>query len=369
MQAGLDILHSVDGGKLTEQTDICKLMIQTAVASRVAIPDFTFDEGALQTVPVPVTVAHENLVVKCHAIRYESSDGHSRYNIAVEISMPCGESSLIWMPWLPHQIQPERSPGEYRHISFQRMILMPRKTKCYGYAYAFSGQTHPVEAETPPAISGLYAETSSIFRLGEYGPNMCLENDYDNGREYISEHSDDEKQFGQLHDVYCWITGSASRMGVFRVKKLKNSVPSSLHRYCCDSDNPESSRDLFSINIPAGFYVMRGRRFQERYSHEFPQVHPSLLKRILAFAPTLWSGVFPEEVPDSDKGAPRAPVVQAEWLKEHREQVHEAAINGKLSKKKRSRLDNESDATAFDEWCEARTSYTLRQFDVKKTKK
>lgn len=123
-----------------------------------------------------------------------------------------------------------------------------------------------------------YAETSSIFELGSNGPNMCLENDYDNGREYISEHSDDERQFGQLHDVFCWITGPASRkgsvgwclvvrisvtalpvslnkivyLGVFRVRALRGKVPAELTKLCPDPAHAQTSRDLFSINIPAG---------------------------------------------------------------------------------------------------------------------
>jgi len=194
--------------------------------------------------------------------------------------------------------------------------------------------------------------------LGENGPNMCLENDYDNGREYISEHSDDERQFGQLHDVYCWITGTACRTGVFRVRSTKSKVSEELTKYCCDPENPHATRELFSINLPAGLYVMRGREFQKNYSHEFPQCQEGFYKRLLTEAPKLWTD-FPAQVPNDERGASRAGVVQAAWLKGNRTKVIRAALLGILSKK-RGRIGN--DAATFDEWCLERTSYTLRQF-------
>ena len=189
---------------------------------------------------------------------------------------------------------------------------------------------------------------------------MCLENDYDNGREYISEHPDDEKQMHDLHDVYCWVTGPAARLAVFRVKLVNKKVPPQLHQYCCNSANPEGTRDLFSIEIPAGLYVMRGRCFQERYSHEFPQCQETLFKRLLKFAPTLWVD-FPVLVPKTDRGASAAPTVQAAWIKQNSARVRAAIADGKICKKKGAPTDDDA---AFAEWCLERTSYTLRRFST-----
>lgn len=316
-------------------------------------------ENGVTKYPFVVSVSSGALVATFHVITV----GEERFNVALEISMPCGESSLVWMPWLPHQQQPQRSPGDYQHVNFGQWALMPRRTKCYDYAYGFSGQVHPVEPVTPPSIVALYAETNAIFGLPEPGTNMCLENDYDNGREAISEHADDENQFGSLHDVFCWVTGPASRCGVFRVKTTRKGVAPELHRLCADPSDPDGSRELFSINIPAGLYVMRGRKFQERYTHEFPEMHKSLFDSLRNHADLIPG--FPLAVEKSEKGASRAPVVQANWVKEHIDEV-KAVIRSKKLKRRRPVGE---DVAAIDEWCLERTSYTLRSFDPTKRAK
>jgi hypothetical protein len=298
------------------------------------------------------------------------------YNVVLEVEMPCSEARLLWMPWLPHQAQPERVPGEYQHINFGKWAVMPRRTKCYGHAYAFSGQTHPLEAETPAAISELYAETNRLFNLEAPGVNMCLENDYACGFEKISEHSDDERQFGALHDVFCWVTGPAARTAIFRVKSFKGTVPPRLHRLCCRPAEPEASRELFNIALPAGLYVMAGRQFQNHYSHEFPAAHSALYKRVLKAAAQQWGSLtavqiakrarrenkltFPTELVTSSKGVCLTPLIQAAWLKENRAAVTQLIEEGGL-KPQRGRTAQE-DVTDFNEWCLERTSYTLRSF-------
>lgn len=354
---GLDILYTLNCGNLITgmnfHTIVQQAMKDVTVSNEIQFDDIQFNEIQF---PIITAAKHTSLKTLCHVIRYGGDV--VRYNIALEIMMPCSEASLIWMPWLPHQVQPPEMPGNYHHLSFGKQVVMPRRTKCYGYAYAFSGQVHPVEAVTPPSIEALYDETVSIFRL-EQGPNMCLENNYNNGREYISEHSDDEKQFGELHDVYCWVTGPALRTAVFRVKNYRKAVPKTLSQYCCDPANPDETRELFSIRLPAGFYTMRGRKFQERYSHEFPQHEEGLLKRLLEAAPKLWND-FPIDVPMTDKGANQTTLVQSAWLKVNRDRVEQACLQGKL-KKKRGGTPND-DVVAFKDWCLERTSYTLRQF-------
>jgi len=344
-------IHTTTPVALVQPLDVRGLLLRavkeaTASNPNVIVPVF---KG---TLPFVSSVNHPRLQARGHVLQVQN-----HFNVALEILMPCGQSSLIWTPWFSHQVQPPRDPGGYQHVNFGRVMLMPRRTKCYGHAYAFSGQVHPLEEKTPEEISNLYTETSTIFAL-EHGPNMCLENDYDNGREYISEHSDDERQFGQLHDVYCWISGPASRQGVFRVRAVKGKVPSELHPLCADPAKADKTRELFSINLPAGLYVMRGRQFQQNYSHEFPQCQWGLFKRLLADAARLWPD-FPKDVPNDEKGASQATLIQAAWLKENRDKVRTALRKGTLSKKRRVQGNDVSD---FDEWCLDRTSYTLRQF-------
>src|SRR5208283_553295 len=49
--------------------------------------------------------------------------GAERTNGALEISMPCGTCSLLWMPWLPHQEQPARQPGDYQHMFVGKTVV------------------------------------------------------------------------------------------------------------------------------------------------------------------------------------------------------------------------------------------------------
>jgi hypothetical protein len=353
----MNVIHSTARQSLVVGFDVKKAMITAARPINDSLVAYL--ETGVAKFPYVTAVCHPRLEVSFHVIRFTSAFV-IRLNVMMEIHMPCGESSLVWMPWLPHQQQPERSPGDYQHVNFGRWALMPRRTKCYDYAYGFSGQVHPVEPETPAAISALYSETCEIFGLPlDKGPNMCLENDYDNGREAISEHADDENQFGELHDVFCWVTGRASREGVFRVKTVKKAVPAGLKRYCAD----ESSRELFSVCIPAGLYVMRGRQFQQRYTHEFPELHKSLFESLRKHGSEMEG--FPVAVEQTARGAPRAPVVQAAWVKDHPNEVKRLI----RSKKLKRRRDVADDMTAFDEWCEERTSYTLRNFDPAKRPK
>lgn len=234
----------------------------------------------------------------------------------VEFSFPDGISTLLWKPWDSKQVQPERLPGTYQPITvYGKQVVMPRRTRCFGIAYHFSGQTHPLEPETPQSIIDLCNETQRIFDL-PYPPNMCLENDYDNGRECIGRHSDDESQFGTLNDVYCWVTGRASRLCIFREKTSKKIV--------------------LSICIPAGLYVMRGRQFQAHYTHEIPQCNEAVFKRVLATWPNI-----PAELDALGKAA---------WLKRHA-------------------IVAEKDRSLWDEWCLERTSYTLRHFVENKKQK
>ncbi|KAJ3254182.1 hypothetical protein HDU77_004168 [Chytriomyces hyalinus] len=363
-------MHTTHHGFLRPNHRIRSVMLQTAQEATAIDAGFTQTLNLLNKLkesdfPQIEASHHPRLAVECHAITFNSAS-IQRYNIAVRIRMPCTENSLVWMPWLPHQTQPTRSPGEYQHANFGRYVLMPRRSKCYGVPYHFSAQIHPLEPTTPVQISALYKETSAIFDLdAERVPNMCLENDYDCGRHYMSEHSDDDRQFGALQqDVYSWVTGAASRVGVFRVRSIgsKRLAAEELASFCCDPSNPVGTRDLVAIGFPAGVYAMVGPNFQKRYSHEFPQAKERLFKRILKVAPTLWKDEYPVHVASTVKGASQTTLVQAAWLKENREKVRKAAEEGRFAVRGKPLYADQVDASAFDDWCLGRTSYTLRRF-------
>lgn len=299
---------------------------------------------------------HGTLSYRFHLVRYTDDPGGStRLTCLLDITMPDRESHLLWAPWLPHQRQPQRDPGIFHliHPNVVRPNVQPRKTRCYGHAYPYSGTVHPVEEETPAEITALYAESNALFGLSMASRfNMCLENDYGNGRHYISEHSDDERVFGQLHDVCCWVTGPASRTAVFRQVRT--------------ADGPHKTptqRLVLRISLPAGLYVMRGRKFQTRYSHEFPQLYKVLFDKIrTACKSDPHFTDYPTEVPKTKEGIDQTSLVQAAWVWEHRDKIQHRLRDGSLLANGKPARD----VARFKEWCLWRTSYTLRNFVVDK---
>jgi hypothetical protein len=271
----------------------------------------------------------------------------------VEITMLDGESKLLYMP-LPSELEKKASRycmsqemGIYHHVKPSALYaLQPRRTICYSHAYNYSKTKHPVEETTPARITRLYDITNSLFDMeGEgAGVNMDLVNSYSCGRESISAHSDNERQFGALKDVFCWVFGPAARLGIFRGKK----------------NNTEGAEGTeLRIKIPQGLYVMCGLSFQKNYTHEFPELHPALFKR-LCKALGDYSD-FPTKVPLTDLGASQKTLVQAEWIKKNKDFVTGVIYGGGVSQGKKIKTD----LAFFKEWCLERTSHTLRQFVTK----
>lgn len=253
-----------------------------------------------------------------------------------KLFMPDKEAHLLWMPWPAQVPLPARHLGYHHHIRpGGAYAVQPRATRCYDYAYAYSGQVHPIEEETPREIQGLYEVTNKLFGCGV---NMCLMNDYANGRHYISKHSDDERQFSEeCHDVFCWVMGPASRELVLRHKRNGGLV--------------------FGIKLPQGLYVMESRKFQSLYTHEIPQyqalIFDHLVKKCAQKHPE-----FPKEVPPTELGANQRAIVQAAWIQEHMQWI----INQGL-------CPTQQDRTNFEEWSLWRASFTLRHFKDNKRRK
>lgn len=223
-------------------------------------------------------------------------------------------ATLLHTPWNAAWERPEIKPRpEYTFINISgKLIEQPRKTMCFGHSYTYSRQSHPMEPETPASISAFYGIVLKIFGIET---NMCLSNFYLHGYHSISAHSDDEKQMGKLHDVFCFVTGR-TRRATFRNKATKEVV--------------------LDLMLPEGLYVMKGENFQKLFTHEFPKC-----------------GDFGKYAPTEIKGS----LARADWAFMHKERVIEQ-IRGekKRAKTKMSRTDE------FALWCQPRVSHTLRQF-------
>lgn len=278
-------------------------------------------------------------LIKYKTVAYTNHLGNeSTLENGVEFQFP-GKISLVWYPWPSHLPKPPRDPGQYRPFHGK---LMPRRTKCYGYAYAFSGQVHPVEKEFPESIMNICRECELIFGYEQGKLNMCLENDYDNGNESIGAHSDDERQFGSLKDVICAVTGPAKRSLIIKAVA--------------------GGKKMLEVLMPSGIYAMCGRAFQKLYTHEFPKLYPDFYKKVRDLAMTEWAvdEQAKDERSDLSQDKKRkaqemewpsnlTDLQQSQWLKAHSTQV-------------KTLLKTQTDRRKWDEWCKHRTSYTLRNF-------
>jgi hypothetical protein len=200
-------------------------------------------------------------------------------------------------------------PLEKTYTSIRIMdkhVQQPRITACYDHAYAYSGQVHPIEPETPESIRNMYRFVKSTFNEDV---NMCLANAYLHGHHCIGKHSDDEKQMGGKHHVFCFVYG-ASRRAIFR---RKGTI-------------------VLDLLLPEGLYVMYGQDFQKLFTHEFPRQGPEYHKMVPIEGSSLeksdWAWKNPEEMKRILREAGKE-----RWLKE------------------------------FDQWRKSRFSYTLRYFN------
>jgi|WetSurMetagenome_2_1015567.scaffolds.fasta_scaffold00074_13 hypothetical protein len=263
-------------------------------------------------------------------------------------------SCSLWYCLKPEDLEepPAFEGGHRRKMNILGMEMeQPRLSLAYDHAYSFSGQTHPIEDVTPPQIAGLYAWANAACGVpaGDVGFNMDLCNHYPSGWHCIHAHSDDERQFGALHDVVCFVSGPAARRIVIRDKETKAMV--------------------LSGPMPSGVYCMAGRDFQTYYTHEFPRIHDALFKRVVERAPG-WFGDpdFWLTIPSKEKDEwlarygeellphldPKKVLAKfkpeiAEWLALHGEEIL-------------PHLDPKKEAPKWKEWMQWRTSHTLRSF-------
>jgi len=233
-------------------------------------------------------------------------------------------ATLLWAPW--NEAEWERPVFPVETAKYHPIIIhghpvnQPRRTACYDHPYAYSGQVHPIEPETPAAVTALYGHVATLFP-GER-VNMCLANGYYHGYHCISAHGDNERQMNGMTNVYCFVVGATRRM-VIRKKSNMNEI-------------------LLDVMLPEGLYVMQGSNFQKIYTHEFPRMYYDFGK---TFAPKL--------------GGKMTSMEKADWCLTHQEEVR-AHIRG--LKKKVKTDSGLSLIEEFELWCQARFSFTLRYF-------
>lgn len=339
--------------------------------------------------PVVVESTDPRLQQRVILLTYVSSvDNQVVVNVQWSLRMPCGSSTVDWLPWLPHHNRPAcPSTATFRSVRVGKRVMQPRKTVVFGTPYMYSGQVHPVEERTPADMKTLYDETAAIFNYPAGTMNMILVNMYANGSHSIGEHSDNEDGFADTEDVCCWIVGDDSVFGnqarvlKFRVSTTgsgkKRRMKEGLHVLCSDALDPLASRHVVSVQIPQGVYAMRDPPnsttpgFQHKYSHEMPKRHAGLMERIrtsIRKDPAKWPD-FPRNVPLTADGASQTAIVQYGWIQDNFGTVGTALQDGHFrtgdhSKPYRNRV---KDGQKFTDWLLTRTSFTLRSFSVPPT--
>jgi len=237
----------------------------------------------------------------------------------VEFLLPDRRSKLLWCPWPDFIPIPAKSfTSQYHEIKHPRgagLIRQPRRTRCYVHSYKYSGVPHVLEPNVPADLQNLLEETTAIYNVkdaNKYGTPGCLVNEYTTKRHCIHAHGDDEKQFGQLRDVVCWIEGATRRVII--------------------RDNQE--KIILNVEMPQGLYVMKGRRFQKTYTHEIPRELDTVF--------TSLQSLLPENIKELES------LDQADWLASHPKYVQKHADNNLYER--------------YKKWAVSRTSYTIRYF-------
>ena len=118
-----------------------------------------------------------------------------------------------------------------------------------GKEYAYSGAVHPKSKFTKP-VKDLMKKINEEFDT-EF--NSCLLNKYEDGNQYISAHSDDEKGLSR-HMVIAVSIGSE------RVMKFRNK---------------ETFEIVKVVLTPGSLLMMKGKNFQKNWTHEITK-QPSI---------------------------------------------------------------------------------------------
>lgn len=175
--------------------------------------------------------------------------------------MPDGSS---WIEYYPDVLK--LTPEEYTHLwnlhpeeraTFQmygKTKQMHRWNQSYGRSYAFSGQVaRAAEGETPEIVQRCMGIANSHESLqgSEHAFNMSLVNWYKDGMDYISFHSDDERQLIAREPIVCFSFGAARKFRLVPKEGVEGGVKA----------------DLF---LEDGSMIVMGGRCQETHKHSIP---------------------------------------------------------------------------------------------------
>jgi alkylated DNA repair dioxygenase AlkB len=147
---------------------------------------------------------------------------------------------------------------------YGKQFDMPRWCKSYGESYFFSGENHNADSIDSILIDGKPFLTRCIEAIKQFypdkvSPNQCLINWYDTLQSYISDHSDDEKNFVKNTPVICFNYCLHPRDII--IKKI----------YYDDNGKKKSKRKLKYLMKNNKGYIMQGSDFQKFYTHGVPK--------------------------------------------------------------------------------------------------
>jgi len=149
----------------------------------------------------------------------------------------------------------ERNPTVFNATTPRREVLystVPDTT------YAFSQKV--LRASVPSAV----AARCLRFARGPYkekpllacGVNAVLGNLYENGKDYVGQHGDDEPEHEATQPIFGFSFGATRH---FQIKR-------------CDKGDVFDGKPILNIPLPHGScVVMRGHRFQRLFTHGIPK--------------------------------------------------------------------------------------------------
>ena len=165
---------------------------------------------------------------------------------------------------LPENVRPNFSalwdlhPDEYDTIRiYGKTIKMPRYVQSYGVPYRFSGKTHdalPVPELVAPILQ--YANDYLHETHPDKNYNQVLLNWYQDGKHYISRHSDDEADIQEGTPI---LSVSLGATRTFRIRKAGKSETGGVPPILTD------------IPMPDGTVVSMCGQFQKEFTHEVPK--------------------------------------------------------------------------------------------------
>lgn len=311
---------------------------------KCALP-FTINKDPHSLLRREITISVGNIEFKGYEIQMPDKSSSSLHSETKAKAF----DSLIWCAWPDNVVKPcVDFNTDYQQIKvFNKDVIQPRKTLCYGVSYHYSGTTHKLEESIPDSISTLLDLTKRMYKTN-LNP-ICLANAYTTCHHCIHAHSDDEKQMDRIKDVICFVTGATRRLVL-----TNNSKPRSI---------------VLDVSLPEGLYIMRGSTFQKNYKHEIPREYESAFKHFCSVIPhneetedddevkdnKVKDDESEDEVKDTPKKKEMTALQKADYLHLHADEVMSKLDDIKVR-------GNKDLKVIFKEWNQCRVSYTIRFF-------